>query len=164
VKIAFGTDAGVVPAWLIRQAVFAHMVPVGTTPLQAIQAATVNAADLIGWRTAWRARAGKTRRRDRRRGRPVAGRDRARARGIRDERRPGRKGQSHGRRESGTLMHKLLCGSFIVFAATVVARPARAQETASDTLLTVDHYLDGSRLPIRSSPPTARRSCTPGAG
>ena len=43
-------------------------------------------------------------------------------------------------------MHKLLWGSFIVFAAAVVARPARAQETASDTLLTVDHYLDWEQV------------------
>jgi len=48
VKIAFGTDAGVYPhGWNAKQ--FAHMVRWGTTPLQAIQAATVNAADLIGW-------------------------------------------------------------------------------------------------------------------
>jgi len=49
VKIAYGTDAGVYPhGWNAKQ--FAHMVRWGTTPLQAIQAATVNAADLIGWR------------------------------------------------------------------------------------------------------------------
>ncbi|PYO97644.1 MAG: Xaa-Pro dipeptidase [Gemmatimonadetes bacterium] len=48
VKIAFGTDAGVYPhGWNAKQ--FAHMVRWGTTPIQAIQAATVNAADLIGW-------------------------------------------------------------------------------------------------------------------
>ena len=48
VKIAFGTDAGVYPhGWNAKQ--FAHMVRWGTTPLQAIQAATVNAADLLGW-------------------------------------------------------------------------------------------------------------------
>src|SRR5207247_9236651 len=48
VKIAYGTDAGVYPhGWNAKQ--FAHMVRWGTTPLQAIQAATVNAADLIGW-------------------------------------------------------------------------------------------------------------------
>src|SRR5437588_603925 len=49
VKIAYGTDAGVYPhGWNANQ--FAHMVRWGTTPLQAIQAATVNAADLLGWR------------------------------------------------------------------------------------------------------------------
>src|SRR5436309_13090475 len=49
VKIAYGTDAGVYPhGWNAKQ--FAHMVRWGTTPLQAIQAATVNAADLLGWR------------------------------------------------------------------------------------------------------------------
>jgi imidazolonepropionase-like amidohydrolase len=48
VKIAFGTDAGVYPhGWNAKQ--FAHMVRWGLTPIQAIQAATVNAADLLGW-------------------------------------------------------------------------------------------------------------------
>ena len=48
VKIAFGTDAGVYPhGWNGRQ--FAHMVRWGLTPMQAIQSATVNAADLLGW-------------------------------------------------------------------------------------------------------------------
>jgi imidazolonepropionase-like amidohydrolase len=48
IKIAFGTDAGVYPhGWNARQ--FAHMVRWGLTPMQAIQAATVNAADLLGW-------------------------------------------------------------------------------------------------------------------
>ncbi len=48
VKIAYGTDAGVYPhGWNAKQ--FAHMVRWGLTPMQAIQAATVNAADLLGW-------------------------------------------------------------------------------------------------------------------
>ena len=48
VKIAFGTDAGVYPhGWNAKQ--FAHMVRYGMTPMQAIQAATVSAADLLGW-------------------------------------------------------------------------------------------------------------------
>jgi imidazolonepropionase-like amidohydrolase len=47
VKIAFGTDAGVFPhGWNARQ--FAHMVRWGLTPMQAIQAATVSAAELLG--------------------------------------------------------------------------------------------------------------------
>jgi imidazolonepropionase-like amidohydrolase len=47
VKIAFGTDAGVYPhGWNAKQ--FYYMVKYGLTPMQAIQAATVNAADLIG--------------------------------------------------------------------------------------------------------------------
>jgi imidazolonepropionase-like amidohydrolase len=47
VKMAFGTDAGVCPHGInARQ--FAFMVRYGMTPLQAIQAATVNAADLLG--------------------------------------------------------------------------------------------------------------------
>lgn len=48
VKIAYGTDAGVYPhGWNGKQ--FAHMVRWGQTPMEAIKAATVNAADLLGW-------------------------------------------------------------------------------------------------------------------
>jgi imidazolonepropionase-like amidohydrolase len=48
VKTAYGTDAGVYPhGWNGKQ--FAHMVRWGMTPMQAIKAATVNAADLLGW-------------------------------------------------------------------------------------------------------------------
>lgn len=48
VKMAFGTDAGVYPhGWNAKQ--FAFLVKCGMTPLQAIQAATVSAADLLGW-------------------------------------------------------------------------------------------------------------------
>jgi imidazolonepropionase-like amidohydrolase len=47
VKMSFGTDAGVCPHGInARQ--FAFMVKYGMTPMQAIQAATLNAADLIG--------------------------------------------------------------------------------------------------------------------
>ncbi len=47
-KIAYGTDAGVFPhGWNAKQ--FAHMVKWGQTPMQAIQAATVNGAELMGW-------------------------------------------------------------------------------------------------------------------
>jgi imidazolonepropionase-like amidohydrolase len=48
VKIAFGTDAAVYPHGLNAHE-FAKMVDMGMTPLAAIQAATVNAADLLGW-------------------------------------------------------------------------------------------------------------------
>jgi imidazolonepropionase-like amidohydrolase len=48
VKVAFGTDAGVYPHGTNAHE-FAVMVKVGLSPLQAIQAATVNAADLLGW-------------------------------------------------------------------------------------------------------------------
>jgi imidazolonepropionase-like amidohydrolase len=49
VKMAFGTDAGVYPHGdNARQ--FAYMVEYGMTPMQAIQAATINAADLLGWK------------------------------------------------------------------------------------------------------------------
>ncbi len=48
VKQAFGTDAGVYPHGLnARQ--FRYMVAGGLTPMQAIQTATTNAADLLGW-------------------------------------------------------------------------------------------------------------------
>ena len=48
VRLGYGTDAGVFPhGWNGRQ--FAHMVQWGMTPLQAIQAATITAADLMGW-------------------------------------------------------------------------------------------------------------------
>jgi imidazolonepropionase-like amidohydrolase len=47
VKMSFGTDAGVCPHGSnARQ--FAFMVKYGMTPLQAIQSATVSAADLLG--------------------------------------------------------------------------------------------------------------------
>ncbi len=48
VKIAFGTDAAVYPHGLNAHE-FPVMVKLGMTPLAAIQASTVNAADLIGW-------------------------------------------------------------------------------------------------------------------
>jgi imidazolonepropionase-like amidohydrolase len=47
-RMAYGTDAGVYPhGGNGRQ--FRHMVQWGMTPMQAVQAATVNAAELIGW-------------------------------------------------------------------------------------------------------------------
>jgi imidazolonepropionase-like amidohydrolase len=47
-KLAYGTDAGVYPhGWNGKQ--FAKIVEWGLTPMQAIQTATVNAADLLGW-------------------------------------------------------------------------------------------------------------------
>jgi imidazolonepropionase-like amidohydrolase len=48
VKVAFGTDAAVYPHGLNAHE-FAVMVRLGLTPLQAIQAGTINAADLLGW-------------------------------------------------------------------------------------------------------------------
>lgn len=49
VKIAFGTDAGVYPhGWNAKQ--FFYMVKFGLTPMQAIQSATISAADLLGWK------------------------------------------------------------------------------------------------------------------
>jgi len=48
VKVGFGTDAAVYPHGLNAHE-FAVMVKLGLTPLQAIQAATLNDADLLGW-------------------------------------------------------------------------------------------------------------------
>jgi imidazolonepropionase-like amidohydrolase len=47
VKMTFGTDTGICPYGVAAHQ-FAFMVRYGMTPMQAIQAATVNAADLIG--------------------------------------------------------------------------------------------------------------------
>jgi imidazolonepropionase-like amidohydrolase len=47
VKMSFGTDAGVCPYGVAARQ-FAFMVKYGMTPMQAIQAATSNAADLLG--------------------------------------------------------------------------------------------------------------------
>lgn len=48
VKVAFGTDAAVYPHGMNAHE-FAVMVKLGLTPLQSIQAATINAANLLGW-------------------------------------------------------------------------------------------------------------------
>jgi imidazolonepropionase-like amidohydrolase len=48
VKVALGTDAGVYPHGL-NGGEFSTMVKLGLTPTQALQAGTVNAADLMGW-------------------------------------------------------------------------------------------------------------------
>ena len=48
VKVALGTDAAVYPHGLNAHE-FGKMVDMGLTPLQSIQAGTVNAADLLGW-------------------------------------------------------------------------------------------------------------------
>jgi len=48
-KMAFGTDAGVYPHGDNAKQ-FAKMVEWGMRPIDAIQAATINAADLIGWK------------------------------------------------------------------------------------------------------------------
>jgi imidazolonepropionase-like amidohydrolase len=48
VKVAFGTDAAVYPHGMNARE-FAVMVKLGMTPLASLQAATVNAADLLGW-------------------------------------------------------------------------------------------------------------------
>src|SRR5262249_28120428 len=47
VKVAFGTDAP--PDQGLNASEFGAMIGFGLTPLEAIQAATINAADLIGW-------------------------------------------------------------------------------------------------------------------
>jgi imidazolonepropionase-like amidohydrolase len=47
VKVAFGTDAGVYPHGDNAKQFF-YMVKYGLTPMQAIQAATISASDLLG--------------------------------------------------------------------------------------------------------------------
>jgi imidazolonepropionase-like amidohydrolase len=47
--MSFGTDAGVCPYGIAAKQ-FAMMVKYGMTPMQAIQAATISAADLLGKR------------------------------------------------------------------------------------------------------------------
>jgi imidazolonepropionase-like amidohydrolase len=49
VKVALGTDAGVYPHGL-NGGEFWTMVKLGLTPVQALQAGTINAADLMGWK------------------------------------------------------------------------------------------------------------------
>ena len=49
VKMSFGTDAGVCPYGIAAKQ-FAMMIKYGMTPMQAIQSATINAADLLGHR------------------------------------------------------------------------------------------------------------------
>ncbi len=50
VKIAYGTDASVIPnGWNARD--FKYMVDAGMTPMQAIQSATMSAADLLDWKS-----------------------------------------------------------------------------------------------------------------
>jgi len=48
VRMAYGTDAGVYPHGNNAKQ-FAYMVQYGMTPMEAIQAATVHAAELLGW-------------------------------------------------------------------------------------------------------------------
>jgi imidazolonepropionase-like amidohydrolase len=48
VPIAFGTDATVIPHGFNARE-FSALIEVGMTPLEAIQTATINAADLLGW-------------------------------------------------------------------------------------------------------------------
>ena len=48
VKIAFGSDAGVFPHGIAARQ-FAYMVQYGMTPMEAIQAATIVASELMGW-------------------------------------------------------------------------------------------------------------------
>jgi imidazolonepropionase-like amidohydrolase len=48
VRMAFGTDAGVYPHGNNAKQ-FAYMVQYGMTPMEAVQAATVHAAELLGW-------------------------------------------------------------------------------------------------------------------
>ena len=87
VKVAFGTDAAVYPHGLNAHE-FAVMVKLGLTPLQSIQSATINAADLLGWSDKiGRGGSGQVGGHHRRRWRSAAGCDHARASEVRDEER-----------------------------------------------------------------------------
>jgi imidazolonepropionase-like amidohydrolase len=50
VKIALGTDAAVYPHGLNAHEVEVYVTKLGMTPLAALQSATINAADLMGWK------------------------------------------------------------------------------------------------------------------
>ena len=51
VKVALGTDAAVYPHGLNAHELDVYVNQMGMTPLAALQTATVNAADLMGWST-----------------------------------------------------------------------------------------------------------------
>jgi hypothetical protein len=82
-KIAYGTDSGVYPHGDNAKQ-FATMVEWGMKPIDAIQAATINAADLIGWKD----RVGVRHHRDQRR--PALRRQAPPVSHLRNERRPNR--------------------------------------------------------------------------
>ena len=70
-RIAFGTDAGIYPHGDNAKQ-FAYMVSYGMTPLDAIRAATIDAARCLGRSQETRLhRAGQVRRHDRGHGRPA---------------------------------------------------------------------------------------------
>jgi imidazolonepropionase-like amidohydrolase len=50
VKIALGTDAAVYPHGLNAHELEVYVTKLGMSPLAALQTATINAADLMGWK------------------------------------------------------------------------------------------------------------------
>ena len=86
VKVALGTDAAVYPHGLNAHELDVYVNQYGMTPLAAIQSATLNAADLMGWtdRT-WLDRRGQVGGFDRGRRRPVEGCAHPAACAVRDE-------------------------------------------------------------------------------
>ena len=89
VKMAFGTDAGVCPYGTSGKQ-FAFMVKYGMTPMQAIQAATSSAADLLGHsKEVGSIKPGKFADLSCRISRPAPGHQRSRERRVRDEGRRG---------------------------------------------------------------------------
>ena len=116
VKVAFGTDAAVYPHGLNAHE-FAVMVKLGLSPLQSIQSATINAADLLGWSDKIGAvEPGKWADIIAVDGDPLAGRDHARAREVRDE---GRRSSEERIREvkTGSVGRTLLSAAFEVALA-----------------------------------------------
>ncbi|MGH1558598.1 amidohydrolase family protein [Caulobacter segnis] len=89
VKMIYGTDAGVYPHGDNAKQ-FAIMVRYSATPLQAIQAATLTAAEALGWsKDVGQVAVGRYGDHDRGGGRSAGGRDGAGKAGVRDEGRPG---------------------------------------------------------------------------
>ena len=95
-KIAYGTDAGGY-SWTENQAKeFSYMVRYGMTPMQAIQSATVVAAELLDDPRTWVRSSRQVRRHRGRRWRPAQGHRRARAGDVRHEGREGCEGARGG--------------------------------------------------------------------
>ena len=94
VKIALGTDAAVYPHGLNAHELDVYVNQLGMAPLAALQTATINAADLMGWSAQdGNARAGQMGRHHRRREESDGGCSRAAGCEVRDERRQGLQGR-----------------------------------------------------------------------
>ena len=139
VKVAFGTDAAVYPHGMNAHE-FAVMVRLGLTPLQAIQAATMNAADLLGW-------SGKV-------GTPGAG-------GVGGHRRGGwrsgegchdagaREVRDEGRRSGEERVREVK--SMVLLSIFVRSRVARRYDAVPTVLCSVTQSVQNAEAPLESS-------------